>query len=97
MPVHYESLSIMQLHIGFSGQNSEWWLLGALSENGYQALSENKFISNEIKDPKCVYILASKGKGLAPNKEREVAMPEHSNSVFQPAQQGSTCGHVDCV
>lgn len=58
----YESLN-MQLHIDSSGQNSEWWLLGTLSENSYQGLSENKFINNEIKDPKGIYILAPKDKG----------------------------------
>lgn len=87
----------MQLHIGSSGQNSEEWLLGILSESSYQALSENKFINNEIKGPKGIYILASKDKGWAPNKERGVTMSEHSIFVFQPAQQASTCGHVDCV
>lgn len=53
----------MQLHLASSGQNSEWWLLGTLSENSYQALSKNKFKNNEIKDLKGIYILASTDKG----------------------------------
>lgn len=93
----YENINIMQLLIASSGQNSEGWLLGTLSVNSYQALSENKFINNEIKFPKGIYILASKDKGQDPNKEREVTMLEHSIFVFKPAQQASTCGHVDCV
>lgn len=87
----------MQLHMASSGQNSEGWFLGTLSENSYQDLSENKFINNDIKVPQGVYILASKDKGWAPNKEREVTLLEHSIFVFQPEQQASTCGHVDCV
>lgn len=94
---YYESLRIMRLYIASSGLNSEWWLLGTLSENNYRVLSENKFINNKIKDPKGIYILAFKDKGYAHNKEREVTIPELYIFVLQPAQQASTCGHVECV
>lgn len=87
----------MQLCIASSGLNSERCLLETLSENNYQALSENKFINNKIRDPKGIYILAFKDKGYARNKEGEVTVLELYLFVLQPAQQASTCGHVDCV
>lgn len=80
----------MQLHIASSGVNSESWLLGTLSENNYRALSENKFINNEIKAPEGIYILAFKDKGYARNREKW----QCRNSTVLFSSQHSKQAHV---